>query len=740
MKFEQNKHSELQIELLIIDCDLSKMHYFSNFYFMEKRKAEKNNKEIKTEKIKALKFELINFKSRFLWISTTLVFVFSFLIYSNTINHDYALDDTGAIQQNLNVKKGLKGIPDILKMDLWEQSEVRLGYYRPLSLITFAVEYQFFQSAPHVSHFNNVLLFSISCVVLLFVLQALLGNVHQFIPLAITLLFAAHPIHTEVVANIKSRDEILSFLFVFTSILFFINSLQKEKSIFWVMTFLAAYLAMMSKETALTGLLMIPIIYYIYSDEKPQLIKLIPIIAAIIIFFIQKSMLIKNVIIPVDIINYPYDQDFKLPTSLYLFVFGLKLLLIPINLRYDYSYNLIPAVNFNDPSVFLGLLILIGGGIYTINRILKKSILAVPFSMFFLAVVPGFAFTFLRGGIFAERFLYSAVLGFLMLLVFILFNILNRWSNHVKNIQLYGIGAFTVLLTSLYSLKTISRNLVWKDNYTLFSTDIKTGEASAQNQRHFGEQTLVKALAEKDSIRKRKLADVSLKAFEKSYIMHPRFAESYMKTAVIYQLILNNPDTAIYFYRKTIECEPTKILRSEAYYNLGTVYQNNKSNLVYASYCYNQSLSFKPDYAPAFAASEALKKMGINTLLEPTSNSFDENSANRDANYYFNLGYKRASEGKFKDAIVAFQEALKMNPNNIDALLNLGNCHGMLGNYQKSIEYNDNIISLNPNEERAYRNNSINYEKIGKLELSKQLLDKANGLKSSGSLPVKKNF
>jgi len=163
LKFEQNKHSELQIELLIIDCDLSKMHYFSNFYFMEKRKAEKNNKGIKTEKIKALKFELLNFKSRILWISTTLVFVFSFLIYSNTINHDYALDDTGAIQQNLNVKKGLKGIPDILKMDLWEQSEVRLGYYRPLSLITFAVEYQFFQSAPHLSHFNNVLLFAISC-------------------------------------------------------------------------------------------------------------------------------------------------------------------------------------------------------------------------------------------------------------------------------------------------------------------------------------------------------------------------------------------------------------------------------------------------------------------------------------------------------------------------------------------------------------------------------------------------
>jgi len=703
-----------------------------------KQKSTEKKKDTKTNPRSSLRFSILNFKSRFILVATALVFVFSFLIYSNTINHDYALDDTGAIQQNLNVQKGIKGIPDILKMDLWEQSEVRLGYYRPLSLITFAVEYQFFQAAPHVSHFNNVLFFAVSCVILFFVLQALLGNVHQFIPIAIVLLFSAHPIHTEVVANIKSRDEILSFLFVFTSILFFILNLQKKKFVFLVLAFISAYFGMLSKETALTGLLMIPIIYYLYSDEKLNLFKLIPILVAIVIFFIQKSIFIKNVVIPADIINYPYDQDFKLPTTFFLFVLGLKLLIMPVNLRYDYSYNLIPAVDFNNPLVFLGLLIFIGGGIFTLNRLFKKSILAVPLSIYFLGLAPGLAFTFIRGGIFAERFLYAAALGFLMFLMLILVKFLKRWSNQVKNIELYGICFITVLLTSLYSIKTIKRNLVWKDNYTLFSTDIKTGENSAQNQRHFAEQTLVKALAEKDSIRKVQMAQISLKAFEKSYMMHPRFAESYMKTAVIYQLIFNKPDAAIYFYRKTIECEPTKILKAEAFYNLGTVYQNNKANLVYASYCYNQSLNFKPDYAPAIAARDGLKKMGINTLLEPTSNTFDENSANRDANYYFNLGYQRASEGKYKDAIVAFQEALAMNPNSIDALLNLGNCYGMLGEYQKSIEYNDKIISLNPNEERAYRNNAINYEKIGKLDLAKQFLEKANLLKSKNSLSMQK--
>lgn len=41
---------------------------------------------------------------------------------------------------------------------------------------------------------------------------------HDLIILLATLLFAAHPLHTEVVANIKSRDEILGLLFAILSL------------------------------------------------------------------------------------------------------------------------------------------------------------------------------------------------------------------------------------------------------------------------------------------------------------------------------------------------------------------------------------------------------------------------------------------------------------------------------------------------------------------------------------------
>jgi hypothetical protein len=324
------------------------------------------NKVVQSKKSSDIEFSVIQTKVKFLIVSSISIFSFAFLLYSNTINHDYALDDTGAIQQNVNVKKGIKGIPDILKMDLWEQSEVRLGYYRPLSLITFAIEYEFFQNAPHVHHFNNVVFFALSCVILFLVMHALLGNVHQFIPLCVTLLFAAHPIHTEVVSNIKSRDEILSFLFVFTSLLFFIFYLKKNKFSYIILVAISAYLGMMSKETALTGLLIIPIIPYIYTQYnlKSIFLKTLPIAGVVLLFFIQKKALIGEAIIPDDIINYPYtDSAVKLPTTFYLFFLGFKLLALPINLRYDYSYNLIPGVEFNDPFAILGFILFAGGGI-----------------------------------------------------------------------------------------------------------------------------------------------------------------------------------------------------------------------------------------------------------------------------------------------------------------------------------------------------------------------------------------
>ena len=42
-----------------------------------------------------------------------IIFLFSFLLYGNTLTHDYALDDAIVITQNQFTKKGIDGIKEI---------------------------------------------------------------------------------------------------------------------------------------------------------------------------------------------------------------------------------------------------------------------------------------------------------------------------------------------------------------------------------------------------------------------------------------------------------------------------------------------------------------------------------------------------------------------------------------------------------------------------------------------------
>ena len=158
-------------------------------------------------------------------------------LYGNTFKHEYAFDDVMAIVDNEYVQQGLAGIPQILTTDAYQSylekkngsNQLAGGRYRPLSLVTFAVEQQALGintetdakakdakliSDMHARHVVNVLLYILSVVVLLYFLRYVVLPGQPMVAFVAALLFTVHPIHTEVVANVKSRDEILSVLFI----------------------------------------------------------------------------------------------------------------------------------------------------------------------------------------------------------------------------------------------------------------------------------------------------------------------------------------------------------------------------------------------------------------------------------------------------------------------------------------------------------------------------------------------
>ncbi len=286
-----------------------------------------------------------------------LVAIIALLLYANTIGNDYALDDGVVITNNPYVQQGIKGIRGIFTVDIWHFEGNDLGYYRPLSLATFAIENQFFPNNPHISHLVNTLLYALTCLLLYLLLLRLFAHCNPVFSLIIALLFAAHPIHTEVVANIKSRDEILAFLNLVIALYFLLKSGTGHWK--WLpLSCFFYYLALLSKESALAGMLLVPVILYFASALNfKQILKFsAPFVGVLLLFELQRYWALGSspALDPTDIVSFPYAASgLKLPTVFSHLTNYIRLIFIPYPLSYNYAYNQIPAAEWASPETIL---------------------------------------------------------------------------------------------------------------------------------------------------------------------------------------------------------------------------------------------------------------------------------------------------------------------------------------------------------------------------------------------------
>ena len=545
-----------------------------------------------------------------------ILFGLGFFLYSNTFKHDYVLDDSGAITLNGFVQQGFKGIPDLLKVEFWHFNNISLGYYRPLSLITFAIEHQYFGNDPHASHINNGIIYGLTGSFLFLMLSRTFANLHWMFAFFITALFVVHPVHTEVVANLKSRDELLSFLNLVLILFFALKYVdtQKRSHLFFALLFF--YFALLSKETAVTGLALLPLFLYFFRFDnlKKSMMKTLPFVVIAFLFFIQKYQMIGTLSgnPPTDIINYPYAiTHTKLPSTFLIFYKCVRVVVVPYPLIYDYSYNQIPPGSFSDFYTIAGLALMIGLIVLSALLIKKNKIISFSLIFFFITLMPAMLFVFSRGGIFAERFLYAPCLAFCVLLSYFIFHLFrvdlpvtapsiikNRKALNIKPVIL--VGAITIL----FALMTRTRNPAWANNISLFSTDIKNAKNSAQNHRHYGSQLIDQSFATKDASFKQIYFKEGVTELKTALAIHPGFGEAYFKLGYAYQSCIPNNDSAIYYYKKAIKASPGYVI---SYSNLGILYQW-MGKMEMASYYYNKAIQVNPNYPDAYALRDTIKK------------------------------------------------------------------------------------------------------------------------------------
>ncbi|HRG87655.1 MAG TPA: tetratricopeptide repeat protein [Chitinophagales bacterium] len=210
-----------------------------------------------------------------------IVFAFSFIVYFNTVFNDYNLDDELVTQNHRLTSKGFAAIPEIFSSPYYQDESGYKYEYRPLVLVSFAIENALLGEHAWLSHLINVILYALLCVLLLKVLQILFNSYSVLLPFFTTLLFAAHPVHTEVVASIKNRDEIMAVGFGLLSLYYAICYAKTNQKILLVPVLLLFVAAILSKTSALTFVIISPLLLVVFTDIKP--INLLPLVLALVI-------------------------------------------------------------------------------------------------------------------------------------------------------------------------------------------------------------------------------------------------------------------------------------------------------------------------------------------------------------------------------------------------------------------------------------------------------------------------
>ena len=156
--------------------------------------AVPQNTTRKSDKVKPSK-DGNSFLSKW-WPELTL-FVLAFLVYSNSLSNGFAIDDTAFITNNNYVQKGFGGIWELIKTPHMRGFMIAPNdTYRPLSLIMFAIQVQFWGVVPGPGHFFNVFTFAFCVIVLFKFINALFDNQRKPLAFMACALFALHPIHT----------------------------------------------------------------------------------------------------------------------------------------------------------------------------------------------------------------------------------------------------------------------------------------------------------------------------------------------------------------------------------------------------------------------------------------------------------------------------------------------------------------------------------------------------------------
>jgi len=386
------------------------------------------------------------------------------LPYLNALGAGWAFDDAGLVVGNPMATPGMSALA-------WFGRPSATGsLYRPLTMVTYALV-DAAGGGARAQHALNVVLHAATSVAVL-----LLGDVVLRSPRAAVgaaLVFALHPVHTEAVANVAGRAELLAALGVVVALVAFARGARGPA--------LAAFAAgVLAKESAFTGLVLAALVarWTARRGRSAALAALGPwvVVAGAALALRATVVGALGLAEPPPFVDNPLawvSPPARLATALVVLVQYLGTLAVPIRLSADESFDQVPVVHAaTDPRLLLatGVLAALALGVVAARR--RAPVLAFAAAFFVAALAVTANVVVPIGTIKAERLLYLPSVGWCLACGWA-----GRWL--VVRHQAPGAAVVAALLVS-FAARTWVRNADWHDEYALFTATVAASPMSAR--------------------------------------------------------------------------------------------------------------------------------------------------------------------------------------------------------------------------------------------------------------------
>jgi len=544
-----------------------------------------------------------------------LLSILAILIYSNTFSVSFEWDDTPNILANPRIRN-------------W--SSILLSESRYVAYFSFALNYYFggfdvigFHLVNFLIHISNGFLVYM-LVLLLFKTPRMQpsppdSNQSFLVASATALLFVAHPIQTQAVTYIVQRITSLATFFYLLAVVLYLKwrlapSEARGRYLWYAGAWLATVLAMKTKEITFTlpfMLLLVEVVFLVAPTRRARWIALIP-------FFLTLPIIPLSSLPEVFYGNEQYHfaaettdisrVDYLL-TQFTVIVIYLRLLILPIDQNLDYDYPVYHSLL--QPKVFLSFLFLsalVGLAFYFLvfsHRSARPNLFKlVGFGLlwFFLTLSVESSIIPITDVIFEHR-LYLPSIGFFMATSMALLTF-----DRTRRMNTIVIGVIIVA----FSIAAYQRNLVWKDELTLWSDVVQKSPFKIRGRNNLAEayQRLGQYYE-------------AMQEYKSIITLDPKNARAHIGLGVAYYRV-GSHDEAIQEYKSALAFDPNSAI---AHFNLGSAYKE------------------------VGRMAEAIPEFQIALKLEP--DLFQ-------AHYYLGQIYQRM--GRVQDAIREFEQTLQIRP------------------------------------------------------------------------------